>query len=157
MSGAFARIEYQLRTQAFEPMVVRVAVQCDVVMVAKRGIEVAWIVDDDDPAFVPDEFEGGFHEVETALRNRGFQRVAFLIVVAEHTPQRRLQRGERVDGFRLSDVAGVNDALDARRVEEFDDLRDVREVVVGVSDDADTHDIKKAAATVPIAAAFVCS
>jgi hypothetical protein len=51
----------------------------------------------------------------------------------------------------------VNDALDARCVEEFDDLRDVSEVVVSVADDADTHDIKKAAATARIAAASVCS
>src|ERR1051325_7302197 len=45
--------------------------------------------------------------------------------------------GERAQRLRLRDVAGVYDALHARVREELDDAPDVRQVVVGVADDAD--------------------
>ena len=122
---------------------VRVAVQRDVVIGAQRRIEIARIVHDDDAAFVPDQFQRRIDETESAFGDGRFQRFAFLIVVAEHAPQRRFEAGERVDRFRLSDVAGVDHALDARGIEQLDDAPDVLEIVVGVADDADAHGKKK--------------
>jgi hypothetical protein len=61
------------------------------------------------------------------------------IVVTEHAVHRRIEMAEHLERLGLRDVAGVDDAIDARRVEQLDDPRDVAQVVVGVTDDADAH------------------
>ena len=121
MARAFAGIEYQLRLNAFEPMMVRVAVQREVMLCVQRAVELARIVHDDDVAAMPDQCQRRFDETESAFGNRCVQRIAFLIVVAEHTPQRCVEPRESVDGFCLRDVAGVDHAVDARCVEQLDD------------------------------------
>src|SRR5262245_37802577 len=49
--------------------------------------------------------------------------------------------------LRLSDIAGMDDAVDTRHIEQFDDSRDVLEIVVRVADDADAH--KRKSRSVP--------
>jgi len=142
VTGAFAGIEDQPGARALEPVVVRVAVQREVVFVAQHAVQVARVVHDDDAPAVPVKLERRFDELEAARFDRRHERFAFSIVVAEHTPQRCREVRERVNSLRLSDVAGVDDAIDASGVEELDDPRDVPQVVVRVADDADAHDAR---------------
>ena len=71
--------------------------------------------------------------------DRSTQALAFLVVVAKHAGDGRLEFGQHVEGFCLGDIARVNHPLDARRVEQLNDAAHVLQVVVGVADDTDAH------------------
>ena len=83
---------------------------------------------------------GGSARRDREARRRGFQRGALArVVVAEDAEERSVETREHLERLRLRDVAGVDHALDTGAIQQLDDARHVRQVIVRVGDDADAH------------------
>ena len=73
-----------------------------------------------------------FDKHETVARDGGVKRVAFDVVIAKHAMQRHLQLREHLQCPCLGDVSRVDDVVNACGVEQFDNARDVRQMIVGI-------------------------
>ena len=103
-------------------------------------LELAGIVHDEDSPPGPAKLERWIGQLHAELRGCVLERLTLaVIVVAEHSGERRLKLGEGAQGLGLSDVSRMDDPLDACLREQLDDASHVREVIVRVADDADAH------------------
>ena len=137
-SRALAGVEAEAAIGAVDGEAVVVAVQCDLAARVDQLAQLEGVVHDQDAAAGERQAQGIGVKGEAVRARRLLDRFA-LVVVAEHADQRCLERGEGVDRLAAGHVAGVDHALDARRVEQLDDPLDVGQAVVGVADDADAH------------------
>jgi hypothetical protein len=78
-------------------------------------------------------------EGEAVLFDGLFKGLAFLIVIAEYTKEWCVQFGKLIQGLRLADVPCVNHSFYRMIIEELNDLAHIFQVVVGITDDADSH------------------
>ena len=109
----------------------RVVVLCDDVLFTGRTIRAALDALND---------YGRPKSVKLAvLVDRGLERVSLQVVVAEDAEERRVKGRQRVERLCLGDVAGVDDPVDARVIEQFHDPGHVLHVIVGVAEDSDPH------------------
>jgi hypothetical protein len=145
MASALARIEDQTTVRPLDGPPVRVAVEDDVREVA--CFEITGIVNHDDASIRPKELERRVGEHDPEAFPGGLERGALArVVVSEDRMKRGLEAREHLERLWLGNVASVDDALDAGRVQELHHAGDVREVVVGIADDADAHSPSRAGA-----------
>ena len=109
------------------------------VLIGQMAFKLQWVMDHDDGLLRPVQIQRRVLESEPMLRDRAFESLALLIVIAEYTKERCRQIGKDIQGFRLADVPGVYHSLHRMVIEELNDLANVLEVVVGIADDADSH------------------
>ena len=103
-------------------------------------LQVSRVVDHDDLSSAPVEFERGITEGHAVmLCRRGESFFLSFIVVAVHAMDGRRKLGQGIEDFRLCDVTRVHHALHARTREDFDDLSDISEIVVGIANDTNSH------------------
>ena len=114
---------------------------------AQKAVELQRVVHHGDAPAMPVQFQRRVGKLEAVGGNGPIQALALQVIVAENAVQGRFEVGEDVQGLGLGDVAGVNDALDAGSVEQFNDPGNVLQVVVGVADDANAHGTSGACAS----------
>jgi len=85
------------------------------------------------------ELERRLGQGEAVLGGDRGERLALVVVVAEHAEHRHLDLRQQPQRRGPGDVAGVDHALHPRRAQQLDDPADVARVVVGVTDHSDAH------------------
>ena len=103
-----------------------------------RGL--LWIVDDENASARPLDRAGRISEIHPQSPRLTGQSLAVVqVVISEDAEQGDGESGEAFEHGRLRDVPGVDHALDAGFLKERHDLVDVAHLIVGVTDDADSH------------------
>jgi hypothetical protein len=112
------------------------------VVFGEMSLELQRIMHHHDRAFLPLEDQRWILKRETMPRYGLVQTVSLLIIIAEYPIQRHRQLGEYVQSLGLRDVTGVNDPVNLRGVEQFNNALNVLQIVVGITDNADLHGFK---------------
>ena len=117
--GTFARIKDELSSAQLVSIQVCVTVQQEFMVFSGEFIYFQWIMHNEQGSAVPRQLKRWIHEVKAVRVHGLFKRLAFNIIVSENAVERCPQRRESIERLRLSDVACMHYALNARLVEEF--------------------------------------
>src|SRR5262249_14116592 len=115
---ALARVEDERAVAALAHGAGIVAVERDLGLAGGRAA-VARVVHDQHAAAGEREPQRRVVELEAELRAGALERRALDVVVAVDAAERRIERRQRMQRLRLRDVARMDHAFDARRVQEL--------------------------------------